>query len=192
MLYNNILETIGSTPLVRMHKISKDLKCNLFAKCEYFNPGGSVKDRIGYRMVQQAEKSGRIKKGDTLIEPTSGNTGIGIALAGAVLGYKVIITMPMKMSREKQVVLEALGAQIIRTPTEAAWDAPESHIGVAKKLQKELPNAHILDQYGNPDNPRAHYEFTAEEIIEDLEGKVDMVVIAAGTGGTLAGVAKKN
>ncbi len=191
MIYNNILETIGHTPLVRLNRVGADLSCNLFAKCEFLNPGGSVKDRIGYRMVLKAEKSGRIKKGDTLIEPTSGNTGIGIALAGAVLGYKVIITMPMKMSREKQVVLEALGAEIIRTPTEAESFAPESHIMVARKLQKELPNAHILDQYGNPENPAAHYEGTAEEIIEDLDGKVDMVVVTAGTGGTLTGIAKK-
>lgn len=191
MIYNNILEVIGHTPLVRLHRVGKGLKCNLFAKCEFLNPGGSVKDRIGYRMVADAEKSGRIKRGDTLIEPTSGNTGIGIALAGAVLGYRVIITMPQKMSREKQVVLEALGAEIIRTPTEAAWDAPESHIGVAKRMQQEIPNSHILDQYSNLSNPLAHYEGTAEEIIEDLKGKVDMVVIAAGTGGTLAGVARK-
>jgi cystathionine beta-synthase len=191
MIYNNILETIGHTPLVKLNRVGKEYKCNFFAKCEYFNPGGSVKDRIAYRMVLQAEKSGRIKKGDTLIEPTSGNTGIGIALAGAVLGYKVIITMPEKMSREKQVTLEALGAEIIRTPTEAAWDAPESHISIAKKMQKELKNAHILDQYGNSDNPRAHYETTAEEIIEDLNGKVHMVVIGAGTGGTLMGVTQK-
>jgi cystathionine beta-synthase len=191
VIYNNILETIGSTPLVRLNKIGKNLKCNLYAKCEYFNPGGSIKDRIAYAMITAAEKSGQIKKGDTLIEPTSGNTGIGLALAGAVLGYKVIITMPQKMSREKQVILEALGAKVIRTPTEAAWDAPESHIGVAKKLQKELPNAHILDQYANKNNPRAHYEGTAEEIIKDLNGKVNMVVMTAGTGGTLTGVAQK-
>jgi cystathionine beta-synthase len=191
MLYNNILETIGRTPLVKLNRIGKDLKCNLYAKCEFFNPGGSIKDRIAYRMVLEAEKSGRIKKGDTLIEPTSGNTGIGLALAGAALGYKVIITLPEKMSREKQVTLKILGAEVIRTPTEAAWDAPESHIGVAKRLEKELPNAHILDQYGNQDNPMAHYETTAEEIYEDLNGKVDMVVMGAGTGGTLAGVAKK-
>jgi cystathionine beta-synthase len=116
------------------------------AKCEYFNAGGSVKDRIGKRMVEDAEKSGRIKPGDTLIEPTSGNTGIGLALAAAVKGYKMIITLPEKMSQEKVDVLKGLGAQIIRTPTEAAWDAPESHIGVAKKLNKEIPNSHILDQ----------------------------------------------
>jgi cystathionine beta-synthase len=163
----------------------------MWAKCEFMNPGGSVKDRIGYNMVLEAEKSGRIKKGDTLIEPTSGNTGIGLALAGAVRGYRVIITMPEKMSREKQVVLEALGAEIIRTPTEAAWDSPESHIGVAKKLQKEIPDSHILDQYGNPANPDAHYKYTGQEILDDLDGKVDMVVISAGTGGTITGVARK-
>lgn len=191
MLFRNILETIGNTPMVKLNRIGQTLKCNLYAKCEFFNPGGSVKDRIGYRMVEDAEKAKRIKPGDTLIEPTSGNTGIGIALAGAIKGYRVIITMPEKMSREKQVVLEALGAEIIRTPTEAAWDAPESHIGVARRLQKELPNAHILDQYSNPSNPAAHYEGTAEEIIRDMNGKVDMVVMSAGTGGTITGVAKR-
>jgi cystathionine beta-synthase len=191
MKFNSILETIGKTPLVRLNRVTSHLPCTVWAKCEYMNPGGSVKDRIGYNMVLEAERSGRIKRGDTLIEPTSGNTGIGIALAGAVLGYNVIITMPEKMSREKQVVLEALGATIIRTPTEAAWDAPESHIGVAKKIQKETPTSHILDQYGNPANPDAHYKYTGQEILDDLDGKVDMVVIGAGTGGTITGVAKR-
>ena len=191
MLYQNILETIGRTPLVRINKVVDGLQCNLFAKCEFLNPGGSIKDRIGYRMVVDAEKSGRIRKGDTLIEPTSGNTGIGIALAGAVLGYKVIITLPEKMSREKQVTLAALGAEIIRTPTEAAWDSPESNMGVAKSLQKKLPRAHILDQYANPSNPGVHFETTAQEIWDDLKGKVDMVMMGAGTGGTITGVAKR-
>jgi len=191
VLYDTILEAIGNTPLVRLHRVGAGLDCNLYAKCEFLNPGGSVKDRIGYQMVIDAEKQGRIKPGDTLIEPTSGNTGIGLALAGAVRGYRVIITMPEKMSREKQVVLEALGAKIVRTPTEAAWDAPESHIGVANRMQKELPNAHILDQYSNPSNPEAHYNRTGQEIIDDLDGKVDMVVIGAGTGGTITGVAKR-
>ncbi len=190
MIYQSILEAIGRTPLVKLNRIGSHLDCNLYAKCEFLNPGGSVKDRIGYQMVIDAEKSGRIKPGDTLIEPTSGNTGIGLALAGAVRGYRILITMPEKMSREKQVVLEALGAEIIRTPTEAAWDAPESHIGVARRLQKELPNAHILDQYGNPSNPQAHYHGTGQEILSDLDGRVDMVVIAAGTGGTITGVAR--
>jgi cystathionine beta-synthase len=191
MRFNNILEAIGNTPLVRLNRVGSDLPCELYAKCEFLNPGGSVKDRIGYRMVLDAEKSGRIKRGDTLIEPTSGNTGIGIAMAGAVLGYRVIITLPEKMSREKQVTLIALGAEVIRTPTEAAWDSPESHIGVAKRLQKELPNAHILDQYANLSNPLVHYETTAVEILEDMGGKIDMVVIGAGTGGTITGVARK-
>jgi cystathionine beta-synthase len=191
MKFKNILEVIGRTPLVQINKVASDLPCTVWAKCEFLNPGGSLKDRIGYAMVKEAERSGRIKPGDTLIEPTSGNTGIGIALAGAVHGYRVIITLPEKMSREKQVVLEALGAEIIRTPTEAAWDAPESHIGVAKKLQKELPRAHILDQYSNPSNPDAHYNGTALEILEDLGGQVDMAVISAGTGGTITGVAKR-
>jgi cystathionine beta-synthase len=191
MKMNSILEAVGRTPLVKLNRVARHLECNVYAKCEYFNPAGSVKDRIAKRMIEEAEKSGRIKPGDTLIEPTSGNTGLGLALAGAVKGYNVIITMPEKMSREKQVVLEALGAKIIRTPTEAAWDAPDSHIGVARKLQKELPNAHILDQYGNPDNPNAHYLGTAQEILEDLDGKVDMVVVGAGTGGTITGIAKK-
>ena len=192
MIYDSILEVIGRTPLVRLHRVGAGLECNLFAKCEFLNPGGSVKDRIGYQMVIDAEAAGRIRPGDTLIEPTSGNTGIGMALAGAVRGYRVIITMPEKMSREKQVVLEALGAEIVRTPTEAAWDSPESHIGVALRMQKELPNAHILDQYANRSNPDAHYHGTGQEILDDMEGKsIDMVVIGAGTGGTITGVAKK-
>lgn len=191
MLLNNILEAIGKTPLVKLNRVGHELACNLYGKCEFLNPGGSVKDRIGYAMVEAAEKAGHIKPGDTLIEPTSGNTGIGIALAGAVKGYKVIITMPEKMSHEKQVVLEALGAIIYRTPTEAAWDAPESHISLAKKLNQEIPHSYILDQYANPENPYIHYKTTAQEIWNDLNGKIDMVVIAAGTGGTITGVAKK-
>ena len=191
MIFNSILETIGRTPMVKLNRVGANLQCNLYAKCEFLNPGGSIKDRIGYQMVADAERSGRIKPGDTLIEPTSGNTGIGIALAGAIKGYRIIITMPEKMSREKQVVLEALGAEIIRTPTDAAWDSPESHIGVAKRLQKELPNAHILDQYSNPSNPNAHYNGTGVEILSDMNDKVDMVVMSAGTGGTITGVARR-
>jgi cystathionine beta-synthase len=189
MLYQNILETIGHTPLVKLNRIGRNFACSMWAKCEFFNPGGSVKDRIAYRMVLEAEKAGRIKKGDTLIEPTSGNTGIGLAMAGAVLGYRVIITMSKKMSREKQVQLEAFGAEVIRTPAEVSFDHPDSLFGVAKRLQKEIPNSHILDQYANKNNPQAHYETTAVEILEDLKGQVDMVVIGAGTGGTLTGVA---
>jgi len=191
MLYDNILETIGKTPLVRLNQVTQGLDCNVYAKCEFFNPGGSVKDRIGFNMVKKAQEEKLIQPGDTLIEPTSGNTGIGIALAGAVLGYKVIIIMPEKMSQEKEVTLKALGAKIIRTPTEAPSHDPASHISVAKKMQKELPRAFILDQYSNPNNYRAHYENTAEEILKDLNNKVDMIVVGAGTGGTLTGLAKK-
>jgi len=167
------------------------LKCELWAKCEFFNAGGSVKDRIGKRMVEEGEKDGRWKPGYTLIEPTSGNTGIGISLAGAVKDYNVIITLPKKMSNEKIAVLKALGSKVIRTPTEAAFDDPDSHIGVAKKLQQELPNAFIPDQYSNMNNTLAHYEGTAEELIRQTNGKIDMVVISAGTGGTITGIARK-
>lgn len=155
-----------------------------------FNAGGSVKDRIAKRMVLEAEKSGRLKPGYTLIEPTSGNTGIGLALIGAVRGYRTIITLPEKMSNEKVSVLKALGAEIVRTPTEAAWDSPESHIGVAKRLEKEIPNAVILDQYSNVDNPLAHQYGTGEEIWEQTGGKIDYFVAGAGTGGTISGIAK--
>ncbi len=191
MIYENILATIGHTPIVKINRLGQELQCELYAKCEYFNPGGSVKDRIGYEMIKQAELEGRIKPGDTLIEPTSGNTGIGIALAGTVLGYKVIITMPEKMSQEKQSVLERLGATIYRTPTEVASDHPESHISLAKRLQKKIPNSHILDQYANPNNPNAHYNGTAQEIIADFGKELDMVVAGVGTGGTISGIAKR-
>jgi len=192
-IYDDILEHIGKTPMVRLNKIPQSfgIKCEVVAKCEYFNAGGSIKDRIGKQMILDAEKNGRITKGDTLIEPTSGNTGVGLALSSAVKGYNMIITMPQKMSMEKQYVLEALGAKVVRTPTEAAFDAPDSHIGVANKLQKEMKNAHILDQYNNKSNPNAHYYGTAEEIWKQCGGKIDMVVMGAGTGGTIAGCAKR-
>ena len=191
MILNNILENIGNTPIVRLDKVGSALKCNLFAKCEYLNPGGSVKDRIGLRMINEAEKSGQIKPGDTLIEPSSGNTGIGLALAAAVKGYKLIITMPEKMSMEKEVVLKALGATIVRTPTEVSHDDPKSLFGVAKKLQSEIPNSHILDQYSNNNNPDAHYNSTAQEILDEFGTDLNMVVISTGTGGTITGIAKK-
>ncbi|KAI1127495.1 putative cystathionine beta-synthase [Nemania abortiva] len=184
-------ELIGNTPLVRLNKIPQSLgiECQVYAKVELFSAGGSVKDRIALRMIEEAERSGRIKPGDTLIEPTSGNTGIGLALVGAVKGYKTIITLPEKMSAEKVSVLKALGATIIRTPTQAAWDAPESHIGVARRLVKEIPNAHILDQYSNENNPLAHEFGTAEEIWAQTGGKITAIVAGAGTGGTITGLA---
>lgn len=187
----NILAAIGNTPLIRLNSIGKEYPVEILTKCEFLNPGGSVKDRIGWFMVEQAEKSGRIKPGDTLIEPTSGNTGIGLAMAAAIKGYRLIITMPEKMSAEKQLMMEALGAEIVRTPTTAPHDSPESNFGVAKKLQREIPNSHILDQFANPDNPRVHFETTAQELIDQTEGRIDYFVCGVGTGGTMAGVAKR-
>ncbi|EGD77014.1 cystathionine-beta-synthase [Salpingoeca rosetta] len=176
----NILHNIGNTPLVRINKIAEEegLECELLAKCEFFNSGGSVKDRIARRMVEDAERDGRLKPGSVIIEPTSGNTGMPAWLCG-------------NMSQEKVDVLRALGAEIIRTPTEAAFDSPESHIGVANRLNKEIPNSIILDQYSNPGNPLAHYDGTAEEILEACDGKIDMLVAGAGTGGTISGIARK-
>lgn len=191
MLIDTILQAIGRTPLVKINKVASDLPCEVYGKCEFMNPGGSIKDRIAYNMIIEAEKAGKIKPGYTLIEPSSGNAGLGIALVGAVRGYKVIITMPEKMSQEKQVVLAALGATIYRTPTEAAFDHYDSHISLAKRLNAEIPNSFILDQYSNPANPGAHYHTTAEEILTDLDGQVDMLVAGAGTGGTITGIAKR-
>lgn len=189
----DILHFIGNTPLVRINKIAKEegIKCEVYAKCEYFNAGGSVKDRIGLRMVEDAEHDGVLRPGMTLIEPTSGNTGIGLALAAAVKGYRCIIVMPEKMSNEKVDTLRALGAEIVRTPNEARFDSPESHIGVAHRLQREIAGAIILDQYRNASNPLAHYDQTGEEILDACGGKVDMVVVGAGTGGTISGIGRK-
>ncbi|KAF4555501.1 Cystathionine beta-synthase-like protein [Elsinoe fawcettii] len=190
---DNITQHIGNTPLVRLNKLpqSLSLRPTIYAKLEFFNAGGSVKDRIALRMIEAAERSGRIHPSrSTLIEPTSGNTGIGLALVGAVKGYKVIITLPEKMSPEKVAVLRALGAEVVRTPTAAAWDSPESHIGVARRLEKEIPGGVILDQYGNENNPLAHEEGTAQEVWEQTEGKVTCLVAGAGTGGTITGLAK--
>lgn len=160
-------------------------------KVEFFNPGGSVKDRIGYRMVEDAEAKGLLKPGCTIIEPTSGNTGIGLAMACAVKGYKCLIVMPEKMSTEKSDTLKVLGATIIRTPTEASFESPESLIQVAQRLKSEIPDSVVLDQYCNPGNPLAHYDGTAEEILRQCGGKLDMVVCGAGTGGTISGIGRK-
>lgn len=191
-LADDVLDFVGNTPLVKLNRIpqSYGIKAKVYAKVELFNAGGSIKDRISKNMIEQAEKTGRIKPGYTLIEPTSGNTGIGLALVAAVKGYRTIITLPEKMSNEKVSVLKALGAEIIRTPTEAAWDAPESHIGVARKLEKEIPNSVILDQYSNEANPDAHYFGTGYEIWEQTNGSVTHLVAGAGTGGTITGASK--
>ena len=202
-----ILDHVGNTPLVRLNRVGKaaadgGLECEILAKCEFFNAGGSVKDRIGKRMIEDAERSGRIQPGDTLIEPTSGNTGIGLALAAAVKGYNMVITLPKKMSQEKVDVLLALGAIVKRTPTNAPCPAdkpgyPYSHIAKAIKIRDQLnegdpapgQRADIMDQYANPSNPLAHIEGTAQELLRQCDGKIDMIVATAGTGGTLAGIA---
>merc|ERR1719277_1585129 len=191
-IVDSALDLIGFTPMVRMSRLAKffDIECELLAKVEFFNAGGSLKDRIGKRMVEEAEKSGRIKPGDTLIEATSGNTGIGLSLTAALKGYKMIICLPQKMSGEKVNTMKCLGAEILRTPTEAAWDAEDSHIFLSARLAKEL-NGHVLDQYINPGNPLAHYDGTAEEIVEQTGGKLDYMIMSAGTGGTVSGIAKK-
>lgn len=191
MIYDNILQVVGRTPVVRLNRVGAELPAELYAKCEFLNPGGSVKDRIAVRMIDGLEKAGKIRPGETtLIEPTSGNTGTGLSMVAAVKGYCQIITMPEKMSREKQVAMEALGSQIIRTPTEAAHDDPESLLGVAHRLNREIEGSIIPDQYNNPDNPLAHYETTGPEIWEDFGDSLDLVVIGAGTGGTITGVAR--
>lgn len=191
MIYDNILKTIGSTPIVKLNSIGSHLECTLFAKLELFNPGGSVKDRIALEMVECAEKNGRIKPGDTLIEATSGNTGIGLALAATVKGYKMIIVMPKKMSMEKELILKTLGAEIIRTRSEAAYNDPDSNFSIAKKLNEEIPNSHILNQWENECNPEAHYKHTAQEILDDFGTDLHMVVMGVGTGGTITGVGKR-
>merc|ERR1719387_697751 len=177
---DSVLDLIGFTPMVRMSRLAKffDIECELLAKVEFFNAGGSVKDRIGKRMVEEAEKSGRIKPGDTLIEATSGNTGIGLSLAAAVKGYKMIICLPQKMSGEKVNTMKCLGAEILRTPTEAAWDAEDSHIFLSARLAKEL-NGHVLDQHLNPGNPLAHYDGTVSGTAKKLKEKIPGVKIVA-------------
>ncbi|XP_054163198.1 cystathionine beta-synthase-like protein [Oppia nitens] len=192
-ILSNILDQIGDTPLVRLNKIAKQygVRCEVLAKCEYFNAGGSVKDRIALKMVCDAERDGILKEGYTIIEPTSGNTGIGLALAAAVKGYKCIIVMPEKMSNEKMNTLHALGAKIVRTPTSASFDSPNSHIHVARRLCQQIKNSIILDQYCNASNPIAHYDTTAEEILQQTDNNVDMVVVGAGTGGSVTGIGRK-
>lgn len=203
-IMDTVIEGIGATPLIRLDRLAKKhgLKCNLYGKAEYFSAGGSVKDRIAKRMVEEAEKDGRLIPGKSVvIEPTSGNTGIGLALVCALKGYPVIITLPEKMSLEKEVTLRALGAEIVRTPTEAPSEGPDSNIGVAKRLARTIPGGVILDQYGNPNNPLAHEFTTAPEIIHAITStpstperpsteKVDVLVAGAGTGGTITGISK--
>jgi cystathionine beta-synthase len=189
--YNqNILETVGQTPMVQLHSLSGKSKHNFFAKLESFNPGGSIKDRVAIAMIEEAEKRGDLKPGGTIVEATSGNTGVGLALVGAVKGYKCIFTMPEKMSDEKRAILRAYGACVIITPNGVEPEDPMSHYSVAKKIAAATPGAFLANQYHNPDNPERHYKSTGREIWNQMDGKIDMLVGGAGTGGTLSGCAK--
>lgn len=188
---DTILDSVGGTPLVRMHRLFSEFPgATVLNKLEFLNPNGSMKDRIGVEMIEQAEKAGRIKPGDTLVEPTSGNTGLGLAMAAAVKGYKLIITMPMKMSEEKRRLLRAFGVELILTPTELAFDHPDNYIEVAKRIARERPNTYLLNQYENPGNPEAHYKGTGPELWAQTGGRIDYFVCGMGTGGTISGTAK--
>lgn len=189
-VFNNILETIGNTPLIRMNKIAEDIPAQVFAKVEYFNPGHSVKDRMALKMVEDAEKDGRLKPGGTIIECTSGNTGMGLALAAIIKGYRLICTLNDKQSKEKMDVLRAMGAQLYVCPTNVGPDHPESYYSVAERLHKEIPNSFFPNQYDNLSNRTAHYESTGPEIWEQTDGKITHFVVGVGTGGTISGVAK--
>jgi cystathionine beta-synthase len=190
MRCNNILEAIGRTPLVRLNRIAHGLKPQIYVKADYINPGGSVKDRIGVTMIDDAEKRGLLKPGGTIIEGTSGNTGMGLALVAAVRGYKMVFTITDKQSKEKVDLLKALGAEVIVCPTAVEPDDPRSYYSVAKKLAREIPNSFYPNQYDNPMNPQAHYETTGPEIWDDSEGKITHFVCGMGTGGTISGVGK--
>lgn len=186
----SILNTIGKTPLVKLNKITKGYKPQILVKVEFFNPGGSVKDRIGLEIIEDAERDGRLRPGGTIVEATSGNTGIGLALAAAVKGYKCIFTIPDKMSNEKVQLLRAFGAEVIITPTAVPANSPESYIEVAKRIVRETPNSILANQFFNPKNPEAHYKTTGPEIWEQTDGKITHFVAGIGTGGTISGVGK--
>lgn len=187
---NNILETIGNTPLVRLNKITKELPCEVYAKVEYFNPGNSIKDRMAVKMVEVAEAEGKLKAGGTIIECTSGNTGMGLALAAVVKGYKCIFATTDKQSKEKADILRALGAEVIICPTNVEPGDPKSYYSVAARLEKEIPNSFLMNQYDNLANRLAHYETTGPEIWKQTEGKITHLVCTAGTGGTITGTAQ--
>lgn len=190
MWQNNILETIGNTPLIKLNKSVKGLPCTVLAKVEYFNPGNSVKDRMAVKMVDVAEKEGKLKPGGTIIEGTSGNTGMGLALAAIIKGYKCIFTTTDKQSKEKVDILKALGAEVIVCPTNVEPEDPQSYYSVSKRLSEQTPNSFYVNQYDNLANRLAHYEQTGPEIWEQTEGKITHLVVASGTGGTVSGVGK--
>jgi cystathionine beta-synthase len=188
--YETILGALGNTPLVKLNKITRGYKGHYFAKVESFNPGGSVKDRIGLEIIEEAEREGRLRPGGTIVEATSGNTGMGLAIAAAIKGYKTVFTMPDKMSIEKIRLLRAFGAEVIVTPTAVPHDSPESYTEVAKRVVRETPNSILANQYFNPKNPEAHYKNTGPEIWEQTGGQIDYFVCGVGTGGTISGIGK--
>jgi cystathionine beta-synthase len=188
--FPTILDLVGETPIVRLDQIGRDVEATLLAKLEDLNPGGSVKDRIGLPMIERAERDGKLKPGGTIIEPTSGNTGVGLAIAAAIKGYRCIFVMPDKMSQEKVALLRAYGAEVVICPTAVPPDSPESYYSVSDRLAEEIPGGFKPDQYSNMANPEAHYEQTAPEIWEQTGGEVDAIVISVGTGGTISGVGR--
>src|SRR5262252_6778608 len=188
--YPTLLDLVGDTPIVRLEKLSPRNHARILAKLEYLNPGGSVKDRIGLAMIEQAEREGKLKPGGTIVEPTSGNTGVGLAIAAALKGYRCIFVMPDKMSQEKISLLRAYGAEVVICPYAVAPESPESYYSVSDRLAEEIPGAYKPDQYTNPANPDAHYETTGPEIWEQTGGEIDALVIAVGTGGTITGTAR--
>ena len=189
-IYDNIIQTIGDTPIVKLNKITAGLNFPLYAKIEFMNPGASVKDRIAVKIIEEAEKRGDLKPGGTIVEATSGNTGMGLAIAAAVKGYKTIFVMPDKQSIEKVQALRAFGARVVVTVTNVEPEDPRSYYSVAKRLAVETPNAFYANQYHNPDNPKAHYETTGPEIWKQTDGKITAFIVGLGTGGTVTGVAK--
>src|SRR5688572_6405863 len=188
--YDSVIDTIGWTPMIKLSRVTKGIRTPVYAKAEFFNPGGSIKDRIGLPIVEKAEKDGSLKPGGTVVEATSGNTGIGLAIAAALRGYKCIFTMPDKMSQEKVRLLKAFGAEVIITPTAVPPDHPENYLVVAKRIAPETPNAIFANQFYNDANPAAHYETTGPEIWDQTEGRITHFVYAAGTGGTITGVGR--
>jgi cystathionine beta-synthase len=188
--FDSLLDAIGRTPLLRMRRLAGDLRCEFLGKLEMFNPGGSVKDRIGVRMIEAAEREGKLKPGGTIVEPTSGNTGVGLAIAAALKGYRCIFTMPDKMSHEKISLLRAYGAEVVITPTAVPPESPESYYRVADRLTEEIPGAFQPNQYHNDNNPQSHYLTTGPEIWEQTKGRITHFVVAVGTGGTVTGTGR--
>src|ERR1043165_8636237 len=188
--YPTVLDLVGNTPIVRLSRISEGLPATLLPQLEYMTPGGSNKDRIGLAMIEAAEREGKLRPGGTIVEPTSGNTGVGLAIAAASKGYRCVFVMPDKMSQEKISMLRAYGAEVVITPTAVDHDSPESYYSVSSRLAEEIPGGFKPDQYSNMANPQAHYDVTAPEIWEQTGGEVDALVISVGTGGTISGVGR--